>query len=175
MSARALTTALLLVGLVAAASAWPKAPAGAVVATARLAAVRNLTTSRGHGRVEFVINGPEPVNGTVSIALNGVMANITMVHIHQRNASLNNPVRLDLVPRTPSAAPVLLDPPYSYNGGLDLTTAFDGARLARWGLSVEEFLFLLKRDKLYVNVHTLSYPGGEIQGMLKCKQPCRFG
>ncbi len=94
-----------------------------------------------------------------------------MCYIPQTNASAGNPVILGLLPRLMTKSLALLDPPVSYRGTFWWITKFNANALAS-GYSPESFFMLLRAGLLYVNVHTVAYPGGAVRGNLTCKPPC---
>ncbi|KAG2453365.1 hypothetical protein HYH02_001589 [Chlamydomonas schloesseri] len=153
---------------------YPKAPKGTILATAELKAASGVksTGGKGYAYLMLVKGGPY----TSYIKLTGKLRQVTMAHVHWMNATAKNPIRLGLFPAvTAPATPVLLNPPFSYNKGeVTFERPWNETDIGYWGVSLDTFLDLLRNRELYVNVHTVGYPGGEIQGTLKCKSPCRF-
>ncbi|KAG2498804.1 hypothetical protein HYH03_002998 [Edaphochlamys debaryana] len=93
--------------------------------------------------------------GRIDVALTG----ITMSHIHFAMG-----IRRNLVP----FAGGMLNPTMNYVGGTNwFTVWFTSANTNITALKLE-----IKGNTSYVNVHTVKYPGGEIQAYLKCRAVC---
>ncbi|PNH06536.1 hypothetical protein TSOC_007088 [Tetrabaena socialis] len=92
------------------------------------------------------------------------------------NASANNPIRLDVLPRLSSAKPTLLNPPLSYKGNLSFASGFGDGSLRMWdtGMDLTRFVQLLNDGVLFFNVHTAANPAGEISGKFVCKETCAW-
>eukprot|EP00198_Chlamydomonas_reinhardtii_P003674 XP_001693010.1 predicted protein [Chlamydomonas reinhardtii] len=146
-------------------SEYPKAPKGAILATAELKAAAGVKSSGGKGYAYLLLEKGGPY--TSYIKLTGKLRKVTMAHVHWR---------LGLFPSiTAPRTAVLLNPPFSYNKGeVSFERPWNATDIGYWDTSLDTFLTLLRDGDLYVNVHTVAYPGGEIQGTLKCKSPCRF-
>ncbi|KAG2438774.1 hypothetical protein HXX76_005316 [Chlamydomonas incerta] len=160
-------------------SEYPRAPPGTLLATAELKAASAVTSNPGgitggKGFTYLMLTKGGPY--TSYIKLTGKLRQVTMAHVHWKNATAKNPIRLGLFPSvTAPGTPVLLNPPFSYNKGeVTFERAWNETDIGYWGTNLDTFLALLRNGELYVNVHTVTYPGGEIQGTLKCKSPCRF-
>ncbi|KAG2453367.1 hypothetical protein HYH02_001591 [Chlamydomonas schloesseri] len=151
---------------------WPDAPAGAIVAVTDLAPAPKVY-SKGKGRAYLILPKGGPY--TSFVEMTGEMANVTMSHVHWSNASAGNPPRLGIFPSLTSGAPVLLSPPFHFKGSVSFTRAFNSTDLGYWAPGgVDAFVALLKSGALFVNVHTVANPGGELQGALECKSPCMW-
>ncbi|GIL56884.1 hypothetical protein Vafri_12171 [Volvox africanus] len=149
----------------------------AVVATANLKAT-NKTLSSASGTVSLII--PRLDKSTTMIAnvtLKGELINITMAHIHLKNASVGNPIVMFLQPRLNySARPALLDPPVSFKGTYTFTSSYNLDNIINItpGWTLASFMDMLRAGLLYVNVHTTSQPAGAVQGTLNCPFSCMW-
>ncbi|KAG2438772.1 hypothetical protein HXX76_005314 [Chlamydomonas incerta] len=154
---------------------WPEAPFKSAVAVAKLSAAPNKTSS-GKGYLNLFLVRPDVGPSYFNLILEGSMKGVTMAHIHVANASANNPIRLGLFPKvTAPKIPVLLNPPLTYKGTLNFTAYFNATDIGYWGSAEPlDFLMQLSRGELYVNVHTVANPGGEVQGRFACKDQCMW-
>ncbi|KAG2489955.1 hypothetical protein HYH03_011585 [Edaphochlamys debaryana] len=155
-------------------------PAGSIVAYARLGPAPD-KKSAGRGSVQLIIPPPGMGDSTVVISLAGCLEKLIMMHIHERiPPAAGGPVRVDLLPRIPLAAPATLQryaPPLNYCGTLEGMTNFNDLDVAKWNTaapSFDNFLAKLRAGLLYANVHTVANPGGEIQGFFECEAPCAW-
>ncbi|PNW75598.1 hypothetical protein CHLRE_12g533201v5 [Chlamydomonas reinhardtii] len=95
-------------------SEYPKAPKGAILATAELKAAAGVKSSGGKGYAYLLLEKGGPY--TSYIKLTGKLRKVTMAHVHWMNATAKNPIRLGLFPSiTAPRTAVLLNPPFSYN------------------------------------------------------------
>ncbi|KAG2489954.1 hypothetical protein HYH03_011584 [Edaphochlamys debaryana] len=157
----------------------PEVPAGSISAWSYLMPVEG-KESYGKGSVQLVIPPAGMGDGWVWISLEGWMHDVIMMHIHEHNTTLGNPIRLDLLPRLPPGAPagaVKYYPPLDYYGQLGATIYFNSTDIDRWNPTMpgwDYFLGQLKMGMLYANVHTVANPGGEIMGDFKCADMCSW-
>lgn len=91
----------------------------------------------------------------VNLLVNDLTAAITNAHLHFGAPGISGPV---IVPLTPFKVG------NSYQGVFDLTTLTNPSA----------FLDSLIQGKVYVNVHTSNFPGGEIRGQLTKNHPLSF-
>jgi hypothetical protein len=92
------------------------------------------------------------------------ISDITQAHIHLAGAGMNGPVVAWLYPATPPS--VLI--PGRFQGVLAagvITEANLVGPLA--GQTLADIIAAIQDGETYVNVHTLSYPGGEIRGQIQ--------
>ena len=80
----------------------------------------------------------------LSITFNGLTANATAAHIHKAAVGVNGPVQIGF-----SSVPSAISRTFNYSGVLTLAQATD-----------------LLAGLYYVNVHSASFPGGEVRGQL---------
>jgi hypothetical protein len=89
-----------------------------------------------------------------SIEVHGI-SNILFAHIHSAPAGVNGPIRVTLYPG-PTTGPV---------DGVLAQGTFTAADVT--GITFEQLLSELRAGTAYVNVHTTTYPGGEIRGQVR--------
>jgi hypothetical protein len=116
-----------------------------------------VTTDAG-AIVHFVLNG----DGTLSYELRatGPIENATQAHIHLGGHGQNGPVVLFLLPFNPAGQ--------DYQAG-DLIasgTADDSDVIARPGFTptIANLVSRMRQGRTYSNLHTTSFPGGEVRG-----------
>ena len=106
-----------------------------------------------NGRAHVVIHG-DTVSYSVEV---DDITNLTLAHIHTAAAGSNGPVRVNL-----------------YTTGPVITTAdkmvlaqgsFDSSGVT--GISYAQLLSEIRAGTAYVNVHSQTFPGGEIRGQLR--------
>jgi hypothetical protein len=118
-------------------------------------------TTNAVGMAGFSVRG-----GGTSIEfllLIGRLTNTTMAHIHLAAAGTNGPVVAWLYPSAPPAQPI----PGEFNGVLSqgtLTAANLVGPLA--GQPLSALIEAMRAGNTYVNVHTSTFPGGEIRGQI---------
>ncbi|EFJ48178.1 hypothetical protein VOLCADRAFT_104872 [Volvox carteri f. nagariensis] len=151
---------------------WPNAPFGSIVAAARLLPVDKSLVVHGSAAVVWPRERDGP--GYVTINMTGTLNQMTMAHIHL-NAT-GKPIRLDLLPVLNGTRPMPLNPPLSFRGIVSFTAPLTYTRAAAWdpNNSGMGFLDALQQGLLYVNVHSVGFPAGAVQGKLVCKDPCMF-
>jgi plastocyanin len=110
------------------------------------------TTSTGTGAAAITLNGTT-VNYTV--AYQGITGAPTGLHIHSPggiNAAAGISVDLLTTPQTTTAGV--------------LTGTFNSANIRTAGVSLDSLLTLLRNGNAYVNIHSSTFPGGEIRGQV---------
>ncbi len=109
-------------------------------------------SSTGSGAAALIVNGTT-INYTV--AYQGITGPPTGLHIHSPggvNAAVG--VTVDL-----------LTTPLTATSGV-LTGSFTAANIRTAGVSLDSLLVLLRNGNAYVNVHSTTFPGGEIRGQV---------
>lgn len=110
-------------------------------------------STAANGRAHVVIHG-DTVSYSVEV---DDISNLTQAHIHSGAAGVNGPVRVNL-----------------YTGGPVITTSdkmvlaqgsFDSSGVT--GISYSQLLSEIRAGTAYVNVHSTTFPGGEIRGQLR--------
>ena len=96
-----------------------------------------------------------------SVAVNGI-TNITGSHIHIAPSGANGPIRVVLFP-TPGG-PNFTTATGSVNGLL-MSGDFTGGQVV--AISFDELVNQLRAGNAYCNVHTTSFPAGEIRGQFQ--------
>ena len=106
-----------------------------------------------NGRAHVILHG-DTVSYSVEV---DDITNLTVSHIHTAAAGTNGPVRVNL-----------------YTGGPVITTAdkmvlaqgsFDSSGVT--GISYAQLISDIRAGNAYVNVHSQTFPGGEIRGQLR--------
>ncbi|GLI64487.1 hypothetical protein VaNZ11_007686 [Volvox africanus] len=147
----------------------------AVIATADLK-LTNKALSSASGTATLIIPRLDKSKTIVAnVTLKGALTNITMAHIHLKNATAGNPIVMFLQPRLNySAKPALLDPPVSFKGTYSFISTYDMDNIINItpGWTLNTFMDMLRTGLLYVNVHTTSQPAGAVQGALDCPNMC---
>ena len=109
-------------------------------------------STAANGRSHVIIHG-DTVSFSVEV---DDITNLTVSHIHTGAAGTNGPVRVNL-----------------YTGGPVITTAdkivlaqgsFDSSGVT--GISYDQLLSEIRAGRAYVNVHSQTFPGGEVRGQL---------
>jgi len=92
------------------------------------------------------------------------IADITQAHIHSGAAGVNGPVRVFLFPPPPATSAT--NNPFSTS---DRRILSEGSFTASdvGGVTFDELLAQMRAGTAYVNVHTRTFPGGEIRGQLR--------
>ena len=114
------------------------------------------------GACGFVVTGNRV---DFSITTRGLSGPVVGTHIHIGAAGANGPVRVPFIgPNlagtntvTPFAAP---------DGGILIENSF-GASDVTGGLSLDDVLSAMRSGNAYCNVHTTTFPGGEIRGQIR--------
>jgi hypothetical protein len=111
---------------------------------------------------------PSAATGTGSFTINGAtvdyrvevqgLVDIVGAHIHSGAAGANGPVRVDLLPNAVSGP----------TNGLLSQGTFSAAEVR--GITYDELLAEIRAGTAYVNVHTSTYPAGEIRGQTTRQQ-----
>jgi hypothetical protein len=110
------------------------------------------TTSTGTGAAAITVNGTT-VNYTV--AYQGITGAPTGLHIHSPggiNVAAGISVDLLTTPQTTTAGV--------------LTGTFNAANIRTAGVSLDSLVTLLRNGNAYVNIHSSTFPGGEIRGQV---------
>ncbi len=97
-----------------------------------------------------------------SLEVNGISA-VTGAHIHSAAAAANGPIRVSLFPG-PGKGNFVPAPTGALNGAL-VEGSFAAADVT--GVSLEVLLGEMRNQTAYVNVHTSTYPSGEIRGQVR--------
>lgn len=105
------------------------------------------------------------------LSYDGLEGDVVQAHIHIGQAGVNGGVAVWLCsnlasPPTPAGVPACPSPPAVVEGTI---TAADVVGPAGQGVAAGELgdvMRALRTGNAYVNVHTSSYPGGEIRGQL---------
>lgn len=95
---------------------------------------------------------------TYSIEVNG-LTEIVGAHIHLAAAGVNGPIRVNFY--TGTARPV--------SNGVILEGAFTAADISG-GVTFDQLVAAMSTGGAYVNVHSPTYPGGEIRGQIQLAQ-----
>ncbi|PNH12773.1 hypothetical protein TSOC_000301 [Tetrabaena socialis] len=152
---------------------FPAAPAGSVVAEISLGPTGSVKSS-GKGMVRLVM-GPNSTH-SLDVILMGNMPNVPMAHIHVGDKNTAGPVALAVLPYLMAPPLATINPAVSFTGTLMFKVPFTSADLAAFSgvagvtpaAAEATFRMQLSQEMLYVNVHTMMYPGGEIRGNLVC-------
>ncbi len=113
----------------------------------------NAVTTAGSGAATIAVNGTT-INYTV--AFQGVTGSPTGLHIHSPGGiNATAPVSVDL-----------LTTPLTGTSGV-LTGSFTSTNIRTAGVSLDSMLTLLRNGNAYVNLHTSTFPGGEIRGQVR--------
>jgi len=110
------------------------------------------SSSTGSGAAAITVNG-STVNYIV--AYQGITGPPTGLHIHSPGG----------VNATAAVSVDLLTTPQTATSGV-LTGTFNAASIRTTGVSLDSMLVLLRNGNAYVNVHTGTFPGGEIRGQV---------
>jgi len=107
--------------------------------------------SAGTGTASFTVNG---TSVQFSLDVSG-LTGVTAAHIHSGAAGTAGPVRVTLFsgPQTGAVTGMLVQGSFSTN---NVT-----------GITFDQLLTEMRSGAAYVNVHTLTFPAGEIRGQLK--------
>jgi len=98
-----------------------------------------------------------------SMTLNDIVStqnSITMAHIHEAPAGSNGPVRFDIWGNQVAGSPISTGPG-------DLAVVWSGT-LPGTQAQRTAILNAMIAGNTYFNVHTTSFPGGEIRGQIEC-------
>lgn len=112
----------------------------------------NPTTSTGSGAASMTLSGTT-INYTV--AYQGITGPPTGLHIHSPGG-VNAAVGISVD---------LLTTPLTATSGV-LTGSFTAANIRTAGVTLDSLLTLMRNGNAYVNVHSTTFPGGEIRGQL---------
>jgi hypothetical protein len=109
------------------------------------------TTSNGSGSATFTVDGTTVRYEVRANSLNAV----TAAHIHSGVAGVNGPVRVTLFAGPTTGA---------QNGTLSQGT-FTASDVS--GITFDALLAEMRAGTAYVNVHTTTFPGGEIRSQVR--------
>jgi hypothetical protein len=96
-----------------------------------------------------------------SVEVRGI-SNVIGAHIHLAPRGTNGPIRLSLFP---GGTTNITDPTGAVNGILIQASA--PASDLQGGISLADLVSNIRSGNAYVNVHTTTFPGGEIRGQLQ--------
>lgn len=107
-----------------------------------------------------------------SLSYSGLSAPVIMAHIHLGRSRTNGGVMVWLCQTATNLDPTTLAPTCPATEGTvqGTITAANIVTAGTQGVAAgefDEFLLALREDAGYVNVHTTSFPGGEIRGQVK--------
>jgi CHRD domain len=114
----------------------------------------NPINSPATGRAWFTDNGNTI---TYFVQYNGLVAPLTLSHIHRGTADVSGAVMVDLRPATGQQSGV-------WAGTIDMTAADVSAEAGTQ--SPADLRALLNSGGAYVNIHSSTYPAGEIRGQV---------
>ncbi len=110
-------------------------------------------TSTGSGAASIAVNG-NTINYTV--AYQGITGAPTGLHIHSPGGiNVTAPISVDL-----------LTTPLTGLSGV-LTGTFTATNIRTAGVSLDSMVTMLRNGNAYVNLHTATFPGGEIRGQTR--------
>ena len=117
-------------------------------------------STAGLGETGFTFDGT-----TVRFAIEvDDILDVTQAHIHSGAAGVNGPVRVFLFPPPPASAAT--STPFSTADRRILSEgSFTAADVG--GVTFDELLSQMRGGTAYVNVHTRTFPGGEIRGQIR--------
>lgn len=102
----------------------------------------SVSSARGSGAISF---NPATNQALVTMTWNGLTVNATGGHVHNARSRVNGPVICDLMPGAATNGMVV-----------DRLCTFTPAQAT-----------LLRQAQLYLNIHTSTFPGGEIRGQIQ--------
>lgn len=113
------------------------------------------TTAQGQATLKFSKDGMS-VSYKINVAQ---LENVVGAHLHLAPAGSNGPVVVNLLPAGVSG---------KVNGTLTEGT-FTAANLAGplAGMTLEDLRTAMMEGNIYVNVHTMAYPGGQVRGQVE--------
>jgi hypothetical protein len=168
------TYVLLLSGLLA----TPIASADEESVLAGLSGFREVPSisSPASGHFEAVIDRKA---GTIAYELSysGLTGDVQQAHIHVGQRSVNGGVSVFLCQTATSADPTGLAPQCPQRGkvtGMAQAANMIAGPIVAQGVEPGQFNELLRAIRAgvaYVNVHTSTFPGGEVRGQLRLKEP----
>jgi hypothetical protein len=116
-----------------------------------------------------------PADGTVGVNVEGdtvhysietnAITGVTGAHIHSGVSGTNGPIRISLYPRP--GVNFSTTPTAGVNGIL-IQGSFTAADVT--GISFDALVAEMRSGAAYANVHTTTFPGGEIRGQLRSVQ-----
>jgi hypothetical protein len=97
---------------------------------------------------------------TYSIEVHG-LPNVTGAHIHSGAAGTNGPIRVNFIT-------VPLTSPVSADDGVLIEGSFTAANVTV--ITFDQLIEQMRTGNAYLNVHSPTYPGGEIRGQIQVVQ-----
>jgi hypothetical protein len=114
------------------------------------------------GACGFVLTGNRV---DFSITTRGLSGPVVGAHIHLAPAGANGPVRVPFI--GPNLAGTTTVTPFAApSGGILIENSF-GPSDVTGGLSLDDVLSAMRSGNAYCNVHTTTFPGGEIRGQIR--------
>jgi ABC-type proline/glycine betaine transport system substrate-binding protein len=113
----------------------------------------NAATTSATGVATYVLRGNEL---SYTVTVNGLSANTTMSHIHRGDATVAGPIIVPYLVAATQAGTVT-------SGTIDLSFPVVSGTSTITGDSLK---VLLNNGNAYTNVHTSTFPGGEIRGQI---------
>lgn len=166
--------ALLLCGLLA----TPVASAEKETVLAGLRGFREVPSisSPASGRFEAVIDRKA---GTIAydLSYSGLTGDVQQAHIHVGQRSVNGGVSVFLCQTEASPDPTGLAPQCPQRGkvaGMVQSANMIGGPIVNQGVEpgqFDELIAAIRAGVAYVNVHSSTFPGGEVRGQLRLKEP----
>lgn len=136
------------------------------VFTATLSGTAAGVTTNASGTATFEVNDDDTIDFVVTA---NDLENFIMMHIHTGAAGENGGVVVWLRPD----APPPLDPPVASVNGLLAEGTITAPEVLAPLTSLDDLLRVMRKDSVYVNVHTVANPGGEIRGQIDPAGPTR--
>ena len=118
---------------------------------------------------------PTAANGTAQIFIDGDLISyaieiddidsITAAHIHSGVPGVNGPIRLFLYPPLPPAAGETVPRISTSDKRILIESTVPSSNVT--GVTYQELLNQMRNGGAYVNVHTTTFPGGEMRGVVR--------
>jgi hypothetical protein len=152
------------------------ASADTVVATLNSFREVPSVSSRADGRFEAVIDRKA---GTIAYELSysGLQGEVQQAHIHVGQRSVNGAVSVFLCQTEASPDPTGLAPRCPQRGkvtGIVQSANMIEGPIVNQGIEpgqLNELIAAIRAGVAYVNVHSSKFPGGEVRGQLRLKEP----
>ena len=158
----------LAVLLIAAPAAYSQSPATATIGTARMFGAQEVPVilTSGQGRFTFRLQ-----RGKLfwELSYSGLSAAVTQAHIHVGQTSVNGGIAIFLcsnLPNPPAGTQACPDSPATISGTAE---AGNVLAIAGQGLAAGDFQAVaaaMRNGVAYANVHTATFPGGEVRGQI---------
>lgn len=122
-----------------------------------------------HGTLDLTI-APDDSSIAYTLSYEGFTSNVTQSHIHLGRPAINGGVMVFFCTNGAPPANVPVPPPCPLRGGtvtgtLTVLDVLGGAAGITAG-DYEELLIALREEAAYANVHTVSFPAGEIRAQI---------